>query len=69
MESSEVKLTEKQRAALQAAKATGVLFQLPESAKFAPATLASLCKAGLLERAPVGVMWKLTPAGLAALDT
>lgn len=63
-----MRLTDKQRAALLDAKQRGGLFQLPERAKHSPALLNRLCKAGLLEPKPVGVVWELTPAGRAALD-
>lgn len=60
-------LTPKMRAALQAAAATGSLFQLPERPTHSPGVLSSLCKAGYLERARVGVVWCITEQGRAAL--
>jgi len=63
-----MKLTDKQRAALLDAKKRGGLFQLPERATHSPGVLSWLCKAGLLERKPVGVIWELTPAGMEAVN-
>lgn len=64
-----MKLTEKQQAALREAQASkGDIFHLPEHRRHSPATLASLVKAGLLDRKPVGVIWSLTDAGKAALQ-
>jgi len=63
-----MKLTLKQKQALQAASADGKIFQLPERRTHAPTVLASLVKRGLLKAAPVGVIWTLTPEGRAALQ-
>lgn len=64
-----MKLTEKQQAALREAQAEkGEIFHLPEHRRHSPATLASLVKAGLLLRTRIGVIWKLTDAGKAALQ-
>lgn len=61
-------LTEKQRAVLRdASEHGGRIFQLPERATHAPGVLARLTKAKLLDRKPVGVIWEITAAGLAAL--
>lgn len=40
---------------------------MPERATHAPGVLARLTKAKLLDRKPVGVIWEITAAGLAAL--
>lgn len=64
-----MKLTDKQVAALQEAQPKGRLFQLPESRRHSPATLAALVKAGLLVKEPVGVVWSLTAEGAAALQS
>ena len=66
-----MKLSEKQRKVLQDAKiGGGKIFQTAVSTskggKHSLTTLASLVKHGLLERAPVGVVWTLTDAGHAA---
>lgn len=61
-------LNSKQIAALQEAQASGQLFQLPENPRHSPATLAALVKAGLLVKAPVGVVWTLAPQCAVALD-
>ena len=64
-----MKLTPKQTQALQsAADDGGRIFQLPENRRFAPVLLSGLVKAGLLQLAPVGVVWTLTDAGRAALQ-
>lgn len=62
------KLTDKKQAALQEALKDGRIFQLPESRRHSPATLAALVKDGLLVRAPVGVIWNLTDAGRQAVQ-
>lgn len=68
-----MKLSEKQREVLRDAKTGGgKIFQTAVSTstkgKHNLTTLASLVKRGLLERAPVGVVWTLTVAGRAAID-
>lgn len=60
-------LTPKMRAALEAAAVSGSLFQLPERPTHSPVVLSGLCKAGYLERALVGVVWRITEQGRAAL--
>jgi hypothetical protein len=63
-----MKLTTKQRAALCEAKERGGrIFQLPERATHAASVLARLTRLKLLDRKPVGVVWEITEAGLAAL--
>lgn len=63
------KLTEKQVAALRAAQANkGGIFQLPERQTHSLQTLASLVKAGLLTKQPVGVIWSLSSAGSMVLE-